>query len=263
VIDKNKQMIIDRFNQNVKDKIADTTNSNQRHDGKKGHWLEQQMGIKANASNSPDIYGYEMKNQTSSGKITFGDWSADEYIFQHGRPTKKHATNQNYNISKNRFLEIFGKANQKKNNRLSWSGTPCPSYLNGYSPYGQVLKIDHNSDIVICYSYSKDQRVDKTQTIPIEMQKEDLVLAKWYRESIKKKLEDKFNQQGWFTCKMNRQGVYDSIHFGKPMNFESWIELLEKGIVFFDSGMYYGNSRNYSQWRAYSTFWDTLITESY
>ena len=90
-----------------------------------------------------------------------------------------------------------------------------------------------------------------------------MVLAKWYRASIKKKLEDKFNQQGWFTCKMNKSRIYSSIHFGNPMNFESWIELLEKGIVFFDSGMYQGNSRNYSQWRASTAFWDSLIIESY
>jgi hypothetical protein len=262
-VNSNKEKIIKLFNQNVKGKKTDTLKSNQRHDGKKGHWLEQQMGIVANASNSPDIYGYEMKNQTSSGKITFGDWSADEYIFQHGRPKKMHATNQNFNISKNKFLEIFGKPNEKKNGRLSWSGTPCPTYLNRCTSYGQTLKIDSNNDIVIYYTYSKDSRENKAQTVPKEMQKENLVLAKWYRDSIKKKLEDKFNQQGWFTCKMDKQGVYTSIHFGKPMNFESWIGLLEKGIVFFDSGMYYGNSRNYSQWRASTAFWDSLITESY
>jgi len=262
-MNSNKEKIIELFNSNVKGKKADTSKSNQNHDGKKGHWLEQQMGIEANASNSPDIYGYEMKNQTSSGKITFGDWSADEYIFQHGRPKKVHKTNENYNISKNRFLEIFGKPNEKKNGRLSWSGTPYPTYINRYTSYGQILKIDVNHDIVICYSYSEDQRDNKNELVPLEMQKENLVLAKWYRDSIKKKLEDKFNQQGWFTCKMDKNGVYNSIHFGKPMNFESWIELLEKGVVFFDSGMYYGNSRNYSQWRASTTFWDSLIIESY
>ena len=262
-MEANKEKIIELFNSNIKGKKADTSKSNQKHDGKKGHWLEQQMGIEANASNSPDIYGYEMKNQTSSGKITFGDWSADEYIFQHGRPKKIHKTNENYTISKNRFLEIFGKPNEKKNGRLSWSGTPCPTYINKYTPYGQILQIDINNDIVICYSYSQDQRENKSELVPLEMQKEDLVLAKWYRNSIKKKLEDKFNQQGWFTCKMDKNEVYNSIHFGKPMNFESWIELLEKGIVFFDSGMYYGNARNYSQWRASTAFWDSLIIESY
>jgi len=259
----NKQKIIDLFYQNVKGKKADTSKSNQKHDGKKGHWLEKAMNITHNADNKPDLLGYEMKNQTSSGKITFGDWSADEYIFQHGRPKKVHATNQDYNISKNRFLEIFGKSNEKKNGRLSWSGTPCPTYINRYTSYGQILKIDVNHDIVICYSYSEDQRDNKNELVPLEMQKENLVLAKWYRDSIKKKLEDKFNQQGWFTCKMDKNGVYNSIHFGKPMNFESWIELLEKGVVFFDSGMYYGNARNYSQWRASTAFWDSLIIENY
>jgi hypothetical protein len=166
-MNQDKQNIIELFYASVKGKKADISKSNQRHDGKKGHWLEQQMGIKANASNSPDIFGYEMKNQTSSGKITFGDWSADEYIFQHGRPKKIHETNQNYNISKNRFLEIFGKPNEKKNNRLSWSGTPCPTYLNRYSAYGQLLKIDTNSNIIIVYSYSKDSRTNKEKIVPL------------------------------------------------------------------------------------------------
>jgi len=262
-MNQDKQKIIDLFSNNVKGKKADTLGHNQKHDGKKGHWLEQQMGVKANASNSPDIYGYEMKNQTSSGKITFGDWSADEYIFQHGRPKKNHDTNKKYAISKNRFLEIFGKPNEKKKGRVSWSGTPCPTYINQYTPYGQILKIDKNINIVIFYSYSEDKRENKNKIVPIDMQKEDLVLAKWYKDSIKKKLEDKFNQQGWFTCKMDKNEIYTSIHFGNPMNFENWIELLEKGIVFFDSGMYYGNSRNYSQWRASTAFWNSLIVESY
>ena len=88
-MDVNKKIIIERFNQNVKGKIPDTANNNQRHDGKEGHWLETQMEIAHNGDNEPDLLGYEMKNQTTSGKITFGDWSADEYIFLHGRGSNK------------------------------------------------------------------------------------------------------------------------------------------------------------------------------
>ena len=39
--------------------------------------------------------------------------------------------------------------------------------------------------------------------------------------------------------------------------------LVIQGIVFFDSGMYEGNPRPYSQWRANNNLWDSLIIESY
>lgn len=138
-----KEKIVKRFNDNVKGIIPDTTSSNQRHDGKNGHWLEAQMGIVRNASNKPDLLGYEMKDKTTSGKITFGDWSANEYIFLHGRGrNKSNSINATYNITRNQFLEIFGKPNSEKENRLSWSGTPCPTYYGDITTFGQELTID-------------------------------------------------------------------------------------------------------------------------
>lgn len=258
-----KEKIIEFFYKNVKGKKADTSASNQKHDGKSGHWLERQMGITANGNNAPDLFGYEMKNQTSSGKITFGDWTPDEYIFRNKNSKKIHDTNKDYNLTRSDFLKIFGKPNPEKEGRFSWSGIPCPNHYNVINTFGQILTIDKDGNIVITYSFSKDTRVDKNNIVPIELQKENLVLAKWNRESIKKKLEKKFNQKGWFTCKTNSNGEYESIHFGEPMNFDGWIKLFKEGIVFFDSGMYEGNSRNYSQWRASSSYWDSLIIESY
>lgn len=258
---EDKEKIIELFYSNVKGKKADISGSNKNHDGKHGHWLEQQMGIKRNASNTPDLYGYEMKNETSSGKVTFGDWSADEYIFRRGK--KIHDTNKNYSLSREDFLRIFGKPNAEKDGRHSWSGSPCPSYYNKLNTFGQILKIDDDSNIVITYSFSKDHREDKSKIVPEYLQKDDIVIAKWNLNSIRKKLETKFNQKGWFTCKKNSDGEYKSIHFGLPMNFNTWLGLVKEGIVFFDSGMYLGNSRNYSQWRSKSSFWDSLITENY
>ena len=80
---------------------------------------------------------------------------------------------------------------------------------------------------------------------------------------LKSKLEDKFNDKGWFTCKRDKSGVYTKVCFGKPLNYDEWIRLVKKGTVFFDSGMYEGNSRPYSQWRANNNFWDSLIIEEY
>ena len=47
------------------------------------------------------------------------------------------------------------------------------------------------------------------------------------------------------------------------MNFDNWLDLVRKGVVFFDSGMYEGNSRNYSQWRANNSYWESLIVREY
>jgi hypothetical protein len=98
-----QQEIIRRFRENVKGRSPETSEANERHDGKVGHWLERQMGLSANRSNDPDLFGYEMKNATKS-KTTFGDWSANDYIFKD--PTSK--------ISRSDFLHIFGKPNLEK-----------------------------------------------------------------------------------------------------------------------------------------------------
>jgi hypothetical protein len=47
------------------------------------------------------------------------------------------------------------------------------------------------------------------------------------------------------------------------MDYNKWITLVEKEIVFFDSGMYQGNNRPYSQCRANNSFWNSLIIEIY
>ncbi len=95
------------------------------------------------------------------------------------------------------------------------------------------------------------------------MQKKNLLIARWDVNSIKKKLEDKFNINGWFRCMKDTDGVYNKIVFGEPVNFDNWIVGVKTGEVFFDSGMYQGNARNYSQWRANNSYWDNLITSSY
>lgn len=247
-MDSDKKKIIELFNTNVKGKKPDVSGSNSRHDGKEGHWLEKQMGIAANASNSPDIYGYEMKNATTS-KTTFGDWSADEYIFK----------GSGARIDRDKFLQIFGKPNEDKGGRISWSGEPCPK-INIYNRFGQTLKISDDGNIKAMYSYSKDNRPDKASIVPDIFQIDDLEIACWFSSSLQKKLERKFNQKGWFKCEKGLDGTYQSINFGDPMNYTSWLALVRKGVVFFDSGMYQGNSRPYSQWRANNTLWDSLVT---
>lgn len=262
-MDKDKQEIINRFYKNVKGKRSDTGSSNKRHDGAEGHWLEKQMGVTPNADNKPDLFGYEMKNHTSSGKISYGDWSANEYIF-HGKTNKRNNTNKNFKITRDIFFDLFGKPNKQKNDRPSWSGEPCPTYFQQTTRFGQTLSLDKNNNIIITYNYSLDKREDKANIMPLQLKKNGLVIiAKWDHQSLKKKLENKFNQKGWFTCRKNNSGVYEEISFGPPMNFNTWMNLFKNKKVYFDSGMYKSNVRPYSQWRSNTSFWDSLIIDTY
>lgn len=255
-IHESEREIVRMFQVNVYGKSPDIRQANQRHDGAVGHWLETQMGISHNANNGADLLGYEMKNDTSSGKTTFGDWSADYYLF-------KCRKNRTSTLSRTQFIEIFGKPNPEKDNRFSWSGSPIPT-IHRPSPWnGSRMVIDENDKISIVYNYSNDPRANKAEIIPAEFQIDHLILASWSRNWLEPKLTAKFSQNGWFKCYRNSNGVYNRIAFGEPMNFDNWLNLVRQGIVFFDSGMYVGNSRNYSQWRANNEHWDALIVREY
>ena len=247
-----KQKIIKLFDENVRGKRPETSSYNQDHDGKSGHWLEVQMGVKANASNAPDLFGYEMKNHTKD-KTTWGDWSASYYIFK---------KDSGYNISKKEFLHIFGKSNTNKDGRYSWSGEPCPK-IGKFNNFGQILKIDPDNNILALYYFSKDNRVDKLKIVPHNMQIEALILARWDAAKLEKLVERKFNQSGWFKCLKNKQGIYTKIVFGPPINYSDWLKLVRSQDAFFDSGMNEGTSRNRSDWRSNNSVWERLIDSSY
>jgi len=251
---KARKKIIEIYKTNVHGKKPDTKKFNQKHDGKQGHWLEDAMGSKRDAANEPDLFGYEIKNHTKQ-KVTFGDWSPNYWIF----------ADKDYNITRDDFLKIFGQPNKAKNNRLSWSGKPIPS-IKGTNSFGVKMIISKYNDISFVYSYSKDQRNNKSSLVPKEIQVENIIIAKWNGEgkkSLKEKVENKFNIKGWAKCSQNNEGKYNSIGFGNPIPFESWINHVKTGEIFYDSGMYQGNARNYCQWRANNTFWNNRITYRY
>lgn len=264
-----KERLVEHFINNIMGKVPDVSKSNKKHDGKKGHWLETQFGILHNGANCADILGFELKNETTS-KTTFGDWSANEYIFTNPEYASIF-TGKTKLAKRDKFLEIFGKPNPDKCGRLSWSGEPCPK-IGKFNNFGQKLDVLGNGDIIVMYSYSKDNRKNKSAIIPTALQKDNIEIVRWYGcatpngkrgKCLKKKLEDKFNDKGWFTCKTDASGAYATICFGEPMTYDNWIQLVKLGIVFFDSGMYAGNPRPYSQWRANNSYWDGLITETY
>jgi hypothetical protein len=220
-------------------------------DGDQGHWLEEQFGLKANGKNAPDILGYELKDDTR-GKTTFGDWQASVYIFD-----KKVGT-----CSREEFLKFFGAPNPAKAGRLSWSGKPSPN-VKGWNTFGQKLLVDDAGSIFALYRFDKDRRSNKTELIPYRYRKSPVTLAFWDRERMKKLVENKFNLEGWFKCLKDDSGVYVEIVFGKPINFDMFIEGVRAGEIYLDSGMYEGNPRPYQQWRADNKYWFSLIVDRY
>ena len=249
-----REKIIKLFMKNVYGKTPDITGGNPKHDGKKGHWLEKQMELKPNASNTPDLWGYEMKNETT-GKTTFGDWSPNYWIFR----------DKEYNMTRDGFFRIFGKPNPLKNNRLSWSGTPIPT-IDGVNSFGVKIVIDEDDNISFVYSYSKDTRKNKSKIVPKKLKEKEHTIARWNakgKKSLSEKLERKFNQSGWFKCLLGKNGTYDRIVFGGPMNFNAFIKFFKNGKIIYDGGMYQGNDRPYSQWRAPNAFWNSLVISTH
>ena len=264
-----RKKIVEIYMSNVHGKKADITGSDPKHSGKEGHWLEKQMGVEPNASNTPDLMGYEMK--TESNPITFGSWDPNYWVFRDekrfpnliGKKGKEMTDLRK--INQNDFLKYFGKPNVKKKNRMSWSGSPIPK-INEVNSFGMKIEISEDSTYQIFYSFSDDKRENKNLNIPKRFQTEQIEIARWDsmgKKSLREKWNDKWNVNGWFICKKGKDKKYNSIVFGRPKPFEFFIKHLKTGEIYFDSGMYQGNSRNYCQWRAAYSFWDTLIVETY
>ncbi len=121
--------------------------------------------------------GFELKNETTS-KTTFGDWSANEYIFTNPEYASIF-TGKTKLAKRDKFLEIFGKPNPDKYERLSWSGEPCPK-IGKFNNFGQKLDVLGNGDIIVMYSYSKDNRKNKSAIIPAALQKDNIEIVRWY-----------------------------------------------------------------------------------
>ena len=245
-----KNTIIKKFNENVKGKTFVNCESN-NHDGSEGYWLEKQMGIKPNGNNEPDLLGYEQKKD--SDKITFGDWSASEYIFK----------DKQFKLTRDDFLKMFGSPNPKKNNRYSWSGKVFPKYGLEYNYAGQRIRFLENENLVIEYSYLKDKRQEKISYQENFKTNEPIVLALWTKSKLENHILSKFGEKGFYICKKNNENVYDKISFGKKIDFQFFKTGVENKKIILDSGMYQGNSRNYSNFRADKSFWDELIIEEY
>lgn len=254
-----KKHIIELFNKNIRNKKIILDKSTY-HNGKEGFWLEKQMNIKHNSRNEPDLYGFEMKKH--SKKITFGDFSASEYLFSNKKPYINCINNSKFDINRKDFIKLFGNKNPLKNNRFSWSGSSFPKY-NIWNYNGQIILLNDNNDILIFYSYVKDNRENKNEMPNYFKNHSIILIAYWNKIKIENHINKKFNINGFFICKKNNN-VYDKICFGKKFNFDYFIDNFKKYNIILDSGMYDGNNRNYSHFRSSDTnFWNKLITEEY
>jgi len=243
------ELIVSRFREHVKGRTPPSVRNG--HDGTEGHWLEKQMGISPNSKNMPDLLGFEMKK--NSNKVSFGDFSASEYLFSR----RKRFLERDFKMSRKEFMMYFGTA---KNGRFSWSGKCVPKY-GTWNDCGQKLVFNDDTDLCALYSYSMDTRENKDE-FP-DFVKRDLTIAVWKREKLEKHINSKFNHNGFFLCNKHC-GVYDTISFGSPFNFDHFVENVISGSIIFDSGMHDGNSRNYSQFRSSpKDFWSSLVYVTY
>jgi hypothetical protein len=199
----------------------------------------------------------------SSSKTTLGDFSASEYLFSGGNKRNKINEYNNWSdelkVNRNDFIHYFGNPNIHKANRYSWSGKSVPTY-GCWNSNGQKLCVLGNNDIVIYYSFENDFR-DSKDTLPDFLKTDCIMIAIWKEEKMKPHIDNKFNSNGFFICK-KKDDKYEKICFGKPFNFEYFIDCIRNKKIIFDSGMYQGNSRNYSQFRG-TSFWNELLTEEY
>ena len=83
-------------------------------------------------------------------------------------------------------------------------------------------------------------------------------IGSWNSEKLRVKLEKKFNQLGWFKCIPDKNGRYQELQFGDPIQFESFIALVKKGLLICDCGMHSQNKRPYMSWRAQKNIWNSL-----
>lgn len=248
----NKDFITSLFLLNVKDKEISMSKS--KHCGRYGHWLEKNMDLSPNCKNLPDILGFEMK--LSSPRISFGDFSASEYLFSKSRENLTKINGKDISMTKLDFMKYFGNDIPKK--RESWSGRCAPSYLDKWTHSGQILRISKNGDITISYQHSQDQRKDKN-SIPDFLKSNEIIIALWKSEKMAKHIDSKFNKNGFFICKKSKDR-FTEIKFGRPFGYLDFLNGLKNHEIIFDSGMHEGNSRMYSHFRSCNKkFWERFM----
>ena len=240
------------------------------------------MGSKRDASNKPDLFGFEMK--TGGSKTSFGDWGPDYFIFRDekkfsnlagkkGRDLQQQASQNKDGV----FLKAFGvwRDDDKENSYgrwdeggyYSWSGKPSPTKVtDGFNSFGQALVVNSDDSISVIYSFSKDCRDGKSKMVPEQFQTDDLELFGWSTDWIREKVENKFSVHGWFKCNIKKK-KYVEIMFGNPITVTTFLKWIKEGNVIFDTRMKQrrpnGSDRMGMMFRASNAFWRSLAIHTY
>ncbi len=127
---------------------------------------------------------------------------------------------------------------------------------------GQRLLFNKENDLICEYSYKNDERQIK-KDFPKYLKYEIIIIGFWSNEKLFNHINNKFNQNGFYILKKNKDGIYDKICFGLPINYEYFVDGIKSKKIILDSGMYMGNSRNYSHFRSNSIHFNNLIIDEY
>jgi hypothetical protein len=156
-------------------------------------------------------------------------------------------------------MKYFGNYNLRKK-RYSFSGRCIPKF-GKWSYNGNKFEFDEHNNLFLIYSYEHDQR---NVYIPKLFRKQEyIVLQYWKIENLRKKVENKFNVNGFIIFEKDKEKKYSKLLIGNKININNFVKMFKNGDIIFDSGMYSGNSRNYSHFRASDSIWKNLVIEEY
>ena len=286
---ESRKKIIDNFHKNVLGKYPDKSKLKSSHEGNLGHWLEFNLGGKIDSDGDADLNGFECKIE--SKKMSWGDWGAPYRIFC----DKSYKTFNTKTAYENmwKLIEVLGvlRDTPEKGIFYSMSGKDVPAHVNELTNIGLSLK-ESGGDISYVYNFSADQRETKNKTVPDELQKDDLLIFKWYGTdksfntfkkniinnnlpidvkwdgsnrsvSIEERIRRKFGIYGIVVGLKDESRGFYGLKFLKSISFEDWLNFFRNKDVIYDTALTTRNKRPYNQWRSSAKFMKTLEEDIY
>lgn len=241
--EKTKREIIRMFRERVRGRrYTDCVSS--AHCGAEGHWLERQFGIRPNSRVDADYKGFELK--ADSPKVSVGDWTADEYLYNRSAPHLQRINgNKHIYMDKNEFIRTFGYKNDSRDGRFGWAGRASPRY-NVWNACGQCLVVCPEShNLYVVYSYRRDCRVTR-DAVPDQFKTGYVAIVMWSAHALRAKIDLKWNQNGFFQVRKDgtrRNAAYHELIFSRPFDYEYFVEGIRQRQVVFESGMVENNNR--------------------
>lgn len=214
------------------------------HCGSEGHWLESRFNIRPNSRKDADYKGFELK--VDSPKVSVGDYTADEYLYsQAAHGLRRINGDRHLYMEKTEFIRTFGYPNDSKGGRFGWTGRASPKY-NVWNDCGQCLVLCPQShNLYVVYSHRRDRRVTR-EAMPDAFKTGYVAIVMWRGATLRENIERKWNRNGFFMVRKDKKGAggtYEEVVFGRPFDYDYFVEGVMKGHVVFDSGMVENSSR--------------------